>query len=829
MKTLVVISALAAIATAAPALPESRYSRYRSVPYQITPAFRREKKSPTEDQNNVPVQSPADFPRTELNEEVSGRTFEKKKPIIIKKKAGYHLYRDSDEEQAQADSQEKCTKEVKVKLCDAENLQAKSSTLKENSGEVKIHQSDKEMEHSIKMAKETVENLQKSANWKHSEFGPDAEIHQDIEVARQALAHIQQNFGNLEAMNMKTATLNDAEALNDAQSQITEDARMAKWKEAINNIQKNAEIARNLEDSFSLKNEHERLSHIQKPDLTTQEKSSDLANSENLNSLHDEKLHFNKLAAKEAKIGHESLREEMKAASEINEVKLMRDQEQKTTARDGMPIKPFQELSHDTLFRSKSEHVEKNIHTGMKTPTRMDVETNKAKHSDSVEMALKSAVDTIKSAEVNHDSKQHNIDEFVMKQDSKDSLHNLENSKRAWIESEDKNTIAKASEHISTVEQKQPELKADSLLIHENTSKFDSSTSRKSGEHQEHEHFHDKSIEKDDMLKKHTHNAVEKSIDQVSHMSEQVSARVMAPLTETDSSAKMVKHMNAEHPHQVQNFHSQAKNWHADHLTSMNNAAVEASNAHLDFNPSSKHFQTHHIASMKNAAIEQSIADLHNAEMQRAVAPGSHLMPPQHQAQFADHAHHHHSHHPSQIGNLVNMQLGMPPRAVHEFKPQQKAAEMDNTVEATVQVKMNGPSEKSALEHNAHWKQQQTGAARGAYGAYGLSGPVPGAIGGSIGAAAAGSGGPGAIGIFPNANIGGCAIPLLLSCSPSVVPGSLAKSHSGYGAPAYRAGENFNVHTKRDIRKTNEILAAKAQRTPTKVIQKIPYALDKKN
>ncbi|KAL0894055.1 hypothetical protein ABMA27_014114 [Loxostege sticticalis] len=45
-----------------------------------------------------------------------------------------------------------------------------------------------------------------------------------------------------------------------------------------------------------------------------------------------------------------------------------------------------------------------------------------------------------------------------------------------------------------------------------------------------------------------------------------------------------------------------------------------------------------------------------------------------------------------------------------------------------------------------------------------------------------------AVGLFPNAHVGGCNIPLLLSCAPNVVTGHLAESHgySSYPAPAYR-------------------------------------------
>lgn len=80
--------------------------------------------------------------------------------------------------------------------------------------------------------------------------------------------------------------------------------------------------------------------------------------------------------------------------------------------------------------------------------------------------------------------------------------------------------------------------------------------------------------------------------------------------------------------------------------------------------------------------------------------------------------------------------------------------------------------------------------ARGAYGApaqnYGSYG--------SVGSYGSSKGSP-AVGLFPNANIGGCAVPLLLSCSPSVVSGSIAKYQApSYPTPAYRMNkEKMNI------------------------------------
>lgn len=871
MNTLVVLSALAAIAIAAPTSPENYYNGYRPLSYQITPTFRREKKSPIEAHNDAaPVlEVSQNLPHSELSQahEVSARTFGlKKKPIIVKNKLGYHLYRDSDEEQAQADSQEKCTKEVKVKLCDEENVQAKSSKLNTNlaASEANVQQAE-DMKHNIKMAKETVENLQKMSHWKQSEFGSDAELHKDIEVARQALAHIQQNLGNIESMNMRTTILNDAEALQEAQLQIAKDERMAQWKEAIANIQKNTEIAKNLEHSFSSANEH--LSQIEKTDMTKQELSSDLknVNEDKMLKKKNEKLDFN---PKEANMEHEQLHEVMKAAPEIKEATTMTENEQKTIPRNDMPVKAFEELSQD---KDKSDLLGQNIHTEMHKeakssdldsslkrpvaavlgneveakessvksaePIKMNVETNKLKELDNAEEVLISANDkltsTMKSAEVNHNPKQHNVHEFVTEDKSKALEDNLKNSKSVSIQSDDKNIIAKASEHVIADNEKKAKLMSDSLT-HEKTANLLSSISGKSSEHHDMNNLHKQFNEN----KIHFQNTAAKSVDQTAHMSEQVISRVLAPVeqhhSETDLTAKMAVHHDAEHQHQLHNFHPQGKAWQAGQVASMKNAGIEQNTVNFDSHLQAKNWQAGPMASMKSSAVEQSISDLHNPEMQRTISnfsPMPHHFPTQHQTHFSDQTYHHQVHHPSQLGHLHTSHHGFPFKAAESLK--EKAAEMDNSVQSTLQVNTNEQSGKTALEHNTNWKQQQVGAARGAYGAYGLGGAGVGAIGASIGAATGlaggSSGGSGAIGVFPHANTGGCAIPLLLSCSPSVVSGSLAKTHSGYGAPAYRAGENFNFHTKRDTKKSNEITAAKVQRSPTKVIQKIPYTSNKKN
>lgn len=75
------------------------------------------------------------------------------------------------------------------------------------------------------------------------------------------------------------------------------------------------------------------------------------------------------------------------------------------------------------------------------------------------------------------------------------------------------------------------------------------------------------------------------------------------------------------------------------------------------------------------------------------------------------------------------------------------------------------------------------GAAAGGYGA-GIAGYSGHALAPIVPAAS-----PGAVGVFPGANVRGCNVPLLLSCSPNIVAGHLVKSQYGsHYAPSYGAG-----------------------------------------
>ncbi|KAJ2952954.1 hypothetical protein O0L34_g7327 [Tuta absoluta] len=113
----------------------------------------------------------------------------------------------------------------------------------------------------------------------------------------------------------------------------------------------------------------------------------------------------------------------------------------------------------------------------------------------------------------------------------------------------------------------------------------------------------------------------------------------------------------------------------------------------------------------------------------------------------------------------------------------------------------SGPGLYREDEHLGEEKASHSLQAR----SYGYGGPASAAsaaaalAAAAAGAAAAAPAAP-AVGIFPGAKVGGCAVPLLLSCAPSVHAGHIA--HSAYpAAPAYPAIAAPAYRTEGDLAK----------------------------
>ncbi|XP_050345744.1 putative leucine-rich repeat-containing protein DDB_G0290503 [Nymphalis io] len=270
MKTLIVLCSLVTITVAVPTLSRGNFNNYETVIEDFPEKIIREKKSPLHDSpQDLTVNDGKEISQERINQKTETSTLEKSKvgfskPIIIKKKLGYHVYRDSDEEMAHADPNENCRKQFKVKLCDNEPLLNSHSNNVITSEHPHENISDKEMEKSIKMAKDAVEKLQrdlfkmeqnkgKFSNSKEN-LESDMVLQQDIETAKSALEHIQNSIGNFESIDFQAS---DPKA-EESQLPKSSDAKaITEWKETIGNIYKSVEIPRNIEDAF--KNEKQNV------------------------------------------------------------------------------------------------------------------------------------------------------------------------------------------------------------------------------------------------------------------------------------------------------------------------------------------------------------------------------------------------------------------------------------------------------------------------------------------------------------------------------------------------------------------------------------------
>lgn len=298
MKTLFVLCSLATIAIAVPTSLRKNFDSFELSSENI-PGNRREKKSTEHDSSQeLTINDEKENTqmrhshKTKIETSSPGKTkVNFRKPIIIKKKFGYHVYRDSDEEMAHADPHENCIKQFKVKLCDGEpTLQTHSNHVKSLMSESRDPESisEKEMENSIKMAKAAVQNLERGLQQIEHTSGIKSDsresldsgitLQQDIEMAKSALDHIQRKMGNLEAIDFPV------------NKRKTEDIKsINEWKEAIDNINKNAEISKNIDDAFNFQTQHfQQSDNINVPRTNENEQSEDPSKEKHNNNMNIE-------------------------------------------------------------------------------------------------------------------------------------------------------------------------------------------------------------------------------------------------------------------------------------------------------------------------------------------------------------------------------------------------------------------------------------------------------------------------------------------------------------------------------------------------------------
>lgn len=257
MKTIIVLSALATIAIAVPAPLWQNGIKQDPKLNGIFKPVKRERKSTQES----PAELSLDNDSGSLsNPAKDHKTHGFRKPILVKKKFGYQIFRDSDEELAQAQPREKCRRQFRFKLCDESGETTATDTKTINTEDIE----ETDVQHSLKMAKEAVKILQKdlqkieesSIVQKHRKNEDlESKLHKSIEQAKEASQQLNKNINNLDFLSSKASS---KETNIERTGSKLEESRMILWKEAIENIQKNVEIVKNIEETFK----SSELSHL---------------------------------------------------------------------------------------------------------------------------------------------------------------------------------------------------------------------------------------------------------------------------------------------------------------------------------------------------------------------------------------------------------------------------------------------------------------------------------------------------------------------------------------------------------------------------------------
>lgn len=763
MKTLLVLSALVGLAIAAPA-PQDGFQGLE-ISESIHPI--------------------------DLNSEINGpvisaRTHLGTNPVIVKKKTGYHVYRDSTEERADSDPRENCGKQVRVKFCDDVSAKASQADLRRSTKNENLAIHKDEVGDSIKLAKEAVESLQhdlkkhdtsgKSAQWKHGE--EDKDLHIDIEAARQALEHAERNFGNLESMSLHATTLRDSESLHDISQAKTEQERLAQWKRAMENIQRNVEIARNIEDSFKATESHSSLlnpeafdttkmmrSNENKADFhkTVKESSSSRKNFEEKNKKQTLNIKSEHHAFTEKKT-EEHFGQDMKsAASESLHLnhEHVNHRHHNSKATQGKMTEGSQSAKNQPLSLKTESHTQgsgisvdaslRNVHNEDKMSVQDKTIAAKNMHSDSTHMTTLNKEISSRTSE----NAQHNF-----------AMHKDESSSQMKKSFETHNSGG--SEHKAMQQEKSATKEWESNIAEKNSKHEKSAWVEK-----EHKDMSMKSAEHNLALNTKTNHEQDKIQGTIDSLDTKISVKS----ADHDNEHKNIKN-DAEFAASTSGLSVHTDMKMTDDVEFANDIKMKA--------PLS--LQTNHGVNLNTDKSKQGKAiELKEVDMDHARSFGHLKGHHEHDHHGYGHEHHGHEYGHGHVHGHIHDLHG------HHHGYHGKSADFDSVMHPSMQMERKELSEKSAMENMFQWKHHPD-AARSSYGL--------GGYGGGLNYAAPGAG---AVGVFPNAKVGGCGVPLLLSCSPSVVSGSLAKSH-GYAAPApaYRHEEEFKIKEKRDIIKTKE-------------------------
>ncbi|XP_050667936.1 uncharacterized protein LOC126967491 [Leptidea sinapis] len=438
MKTLIVLSVIVVLSAASPAfIGKDEESRLNGVLKTV----KRQRKSLVED-------SPSELLKGHetnnglLNSEIdaqTGKAHSQRRPILVRRKFGYKLFRDSNEETAQPEPREKCRRQFRFKLCDDE-LPATGMRSLDNE-EDHEEMSEIDVEQSIQMAREAVEILQRDLK----KMEQTSKLIQKKPVENQQVGEVtpREILEHIEARE-DPEWAHEKTTLDENLATKSEEARMAEWKEAIENIQKNVEIAKNIEDTFRRSSNGHLFS--EEAELLHTEQTKGSHEEMNLKNLEPQ--------ARDMEVSESSDKHEKQQKNALNENNLQEIKEQAKHVEDlSKPVSL--RVESDTLeskARSmeivnpelEAETAEKkfNVQEKKKSDENMEVfatENKKQKvslHSDSLKLEKSAEMDLITSAEtinephISREVEQLKTDEPAeeMKKPSINDLKNIQRS-----------------------------------------------------------------------------------------------------------------------------------------------------------------------------------------------------------------------------------------------------------------------------------------------------------------------------------------------------------------------------------------------------------------
>lgn len=618
------------------------------------------------------------------------------------------------------------------------------------------------LESNIKMAKVAVDNMKRdlaemesTANarkqWKHSDSKSDTILHDNIEAAKEALENVQTSFDNLQAINTKKIGAKNAEAIQDEQlEKLTEEERMAKWKSAIETIQKNVEIANNIKQSLTSgkAEEHEMVPSQEARPLMTKPVIVDALKKP---SKENSDTEMEVSASTKVEMRHNDDKQEGKMMNEKsswhqkNEMKAVASPMEKN-AESSPKERKESHLNHETSKTSMkateneglSEHEEKKIND--------DITSFKAAESGTV----------IEKDEIKMHHESHN---------EPSKMHEIKKEREGEASS-----MEKSAHHEAAIKA------ADEPAI------LNTKATRKFGSEEVIHHDSEKSSEQN--FGQHGHMKPQNigkgaAVDTTTLMKERDAHSSMKE-TEMEHQASEMK--SSEVPFKNENMEEK--------LVHDNVKSAKAIDTAMHSGMQSAMRADENVQMINNPKHHEDARSLGSASYGPSVAISAPSYGP---------------------SNIVSGGYGA---AAPNYGPSVAAS---SHVPVSYGVNLAAPSASYAPSHSY--------GAASSYGS-GLGGPSGSGISVNLG----GSGPSGAVGVFPNARLGGCAVPLLLSCSPSVVSGNLANVHPSYGSQAasygaavgpgsYKANEQLSSHNKRDV-KINKFPAKKARRSFSPILEK---------